>query len=123
MLAEFIQNLFDNGEVVFHHAPDLRVQDRANAIEELKSGFDSYCLGIAGSRIAFDASIALAAAEFVLWSCWFLVHRDSSADEVERKLSLPPPRTAAQHLSADLTFRYLAQLYRRALAMAHDDVL
>lgn len=124
MLVEFIQNLFDHGEAVFHRSPDVRAQDRANAIGELQSAFDSYCLRIAGPRIAFDAATALAAAEFVLWSCWFLVHRDSPAKEVERKLSPPPsPKTAAQHLCADLTFRYLAQIYRRAYALAQDDVL
>ena len=124
MLTEFIQNLLENGEVAFRFAPETAPADRTNALEVLKSAFDSYGLGIAGPPVAFDAATAVAAAEFVHWSCWFLVHRDSPAEEVERKLSpVASPKTVSQHLSADLTFRYLAQLYRRASALAVDDVL
>jgi hypothetical protein len=58
------------------------------------------------------------------WACWLLVHRDSPAAEVSQRLKLPAaPAAASQHLSADLTFRHLPQLHRRARAMSPDDVL
>src|SRR5262249_49689375 len=57
-------------------------------------------------------------------ACWFLVRRGAAPDEVERCLSLPPqPSSAAEHLSADLTFRFLAQVHGRARAICADDVL
>src|SRR5882724_6466626 len=122
MLSEFLESLFDDGAIVFREAPTSI--DKESAERVLARAFADYRLEVAGPMIEFDLPTARAAAEFVRWACWFLVHRDSSAEEVAARLKLPPaPTTAGQHLSVDLTFRHLPQLHRRARAMSPDDVL
>jgi hypothetical protein len=122
MLAEFLESLFDDGAIVFREAPPSVDKDSPDRV--LARAFADYRLAVAGPLIDFDAATARAAAEFVRWACWFLVHRDSSAEDVATRLKPPPaPTTAGQQLSADLTFRHLPQLYRRAKAMSPDDVL
>jgi hypothetical protein len=78
---------------------------------------------VAGPPLAFDADVALAAAEFVRQACWFLVHRGEPDEEVARRLTLPPPASDAQHLSADLVLRFLPGVQARAQALAPDDPL
>src|SRR5262245_41734121 len=122
MLSEFLESLFDDGDVVFRAPPQTSDKDSAERL--LARAFADYRLEVAGPLVEFDAPTAIAAAEFVQWACWFLVHRDSPAEEVTARLKLPPgPTTASQHLSADLTFRHLPQLHRRARATSPDDVL
>jgi MoxR-vWA-beta-propeller ternary system domain bpX4 len=122
MLSEFLESLFNDGDIVFCAAPQSADKDSADQV--LARAFAEYRLKVPGPLIEFDAPTALMAAEFVRWSCWFLVHRDSPATEVSQRLKLPPaPTTASQHLSADLTFRHLPQLHRRARALSPDDVL
>jgi hypothetical protein len=122
MLSEFLESLFDDGDVVFREPPQSSNKDSADQV--LARAFADYRLEVAGPLIDFDLPTALSAAEFVRRACWFLVHRDSPAREVAERLKLPPaPTTASQHLSADLTFRHLPQLHRRARALSPDDVL
>src|SRR5438034_2110674 len=102
MLSEFLESLFDDGDIVFRAAPPPPDWDTAQRV--LARAFGDYRLQVAGPLIEFDAPTARAAAEFMRWACWFLVHRDSPAEEVAARLKLPPaPTTAGQHLSADLT--------------------
>jgi MoxR-vWA-beta-propeller ternary system domain bpX4 len=124
VLIDFLQNLFGKGEVIFYSPPERAAGEQSDVISVLKRAFDSYSLEIAGPPIEFDAAAALSCSEFVHWACWFLLHRDSPADEVERRLQIPhQPTTAGQHLSADLTLRYLAPIHRRAMALSPADVL
>jgi hypothetical protein len=124
MLAPFLAKLWDQGEVVFEAAPQSPAPDREVASQLLAAAFADHGLEIAGPAIAFDSATALAAADFVHLACWFLLHRDSSAEEVRSRLSLPRrPANPAEHLSADLTLRYLPQLQRRARVLAADDIL
>src|SRR5882724_11760539 len=120
-LAEFLQSLFADGAVTFAARPVVAPPERG-AREWLERVHAAERLSVAGPPVAFDGDVALAAAEFVRWACWFVVNRDEPAAEVERLLAIPPePRTAAQHLSADLTFRYLPHVHRRARALSPDD--
>src|SRR5262245_34508425 len=122
MLTEFLESLFDDGDIVFREAPPPPSWDTVDRV--LARAFADYWLEIAGPLIDFDVPTARAAAEFMRWACWFLVHRDSPAAELSARLKLPPaPMTPSQHLSADLTFRHLPQLHRRASALSPDDVL
>jgi hypothetical protein len=124
MLADFLLDLFHTGEIVFRQAPESSTANSNEAKRVLEHAFAVYRLNIAGPIIDFDFDTALSAAEFVRLTCWFLVHRDASADEVSRRLMIPPrPSTASEHLSADLVLRYLPQLHRRAKLLAPDDVL
>jgi hypothetical protein len=83
-----------------------------------------YRLSVAGPPIDFDDKTALAASELVQQACWFLVSRDQPAEQLAKRLTLPgPPRSPAQHLSADLVLRFLPQVQRRAHALDPADPL
>lgn len=124
VFAEFLQRLLRDGSALLAAPPVLQDGDRAAATAVLAAAFADAVLDVAGPPLGFEASAALAAAEFVGRACWFLVSRSEPAEMVERALPLPPPppRPAA-HLSADLTLRFLPALHRRARALAVDDVL
>src|SRR5262249_30611522 len=123
-LAEFLPRLFDHGEVHFHQRPNPSDGDRESARAVLERAFASYCLDVAGPPVAFDAEIALAAAGVVQMGCWFLVNRNEPDEQVKQALQMPePPGSAGSHLSADLVFRYLAHVHRRARALEPSDVL
>lgn len=124
MLADFLMNLFDEGEVVFRSAPESPTADPIDAVNVLKKAFAVYRLDVAGPLIEFDRESALPAAEFVRWVCWFLLHRDSPSDEVQQRVVVPKrPDSASAHLSVDLVFRYLPQLHRRARILSPEDPL
>jgi hypothetical protein len=125
----FVRRLLDDGCAVLREPPpDLaapaRQGERAAVLELLAAAFADYRLDVAGELLPLDERAALAAAEFVGWSCWFLLHRQEPPEAVERCLALPrPPTTAAQHLSADLTLRFLPLVHRRARAVSACDPL
>lgn len=122
-LDDFLQQLFGSGEITFNEPPAQDPEAQLSASVLLKKVFAMVQLEIAGAPLAFDPAVALAAAEFVRQACWFLVHRGESEDELTRRLRMPLPHSAAQHLSADLTLRYLPAVQARAQAVAPDDPL
>jgi hypothetical protein len=72
--------------------------------------------------IAFDAAVACEAAELVRQACWSAVCHDEAADLIRGRFVMSrAPRSASQHLSADLTFRYLPQILGRARALGPSD--
>ena len=116
-LAEFLDLLFVEGRAAFSARP--APEERAPALVVLERAHTASRLDVAGPLLPFDADVALAAAEFVRLACWFLVNREEPTETLERLLIIPPePRLAAQHWAADLTFRYLPQLQRRARALS-----
>ena len=126
-LADFLQTLFDEGRIVLKGRPIPLESDHAPAaVARLEAAFDVHRLDVAGPPIAFDGSrSALAgggagpAVELVPW----LIGR-RSVETMERFLIWPrPPRTASEHLSADLTFRFLPQIQRRSRSIAPGDRL
>jgi len=123
-LVPFLQTLFTEGRIVLKGRPEPVEADRELALRELEAAFDVHRLDVAGTPIGFDAASALRASEIVRWSSWFLVNRSEPVQELERVLTLPrPPLTASEHLSADVTFRFLPQIYRRARSIAPGDRL
>lgn len=109
---EFLAELFDRGKIVFRAAP--RDRPSAVGVAVLAEAFEAYSLTIAGPRIAFDADIACAAAEFVRQAAWALVNRDDRMNDLAKRLKMPgSPLTPSHHLSADLTLRHLPQVLRR----------
>jgi hypothetical protein len=124
VFVSFLRRLLSEGSVALSAPPELRREDRGDATAVLAAAFADHALDIAGPAIAFDAPAALAAAECVAKACWFLVSRDENADAVGRAVALPPPENLpAAHLSADVALRFLPSVYRRARAIAPDDVL
>jgi hypothetical protein len=123
-LADFLDRLLTGGAAVLRGPPVPGPRDHALAAARLRAAHADCRLDLAGPPIDFDAPAALAAAEFVWRACWFLVQRGQEEREVERLLALPPaPRTAAEHLSADLTLRFLPAVHRRARQADAADVL
>jgi hypothetical protein len=119
--SHFLQDLFRDGSVVLSGPPLLGPPDAA-AVKLLASAYADHCLDVAGSPPPFDPNAAEAAARRVWCACWFLVHSGDGPEVVETALALPPT-DAAQHLSADLTLRFLPQVHRRARALAAADTL
>src|SRR5438105_4128461 len=110
-LAAFLDGLFTRGEV----ALDGPVAPDPAAADALRRAHDAAALDVAGPPIPFDPATALAAAELIADACWRLVSGDDPDDRRTPRFPLPrEPRTAAAHLSADLTLRYLPAVHRRA---------
>jgi hypothetical protein len=123
LFAEFLQRLFQDGDVVFPERPHP-ADEHPQARAVLEQAYATYQLDVAGPPLPFDAATALAAAELTCWACWFLFDRNQPENAVEERVRMPGvPCLPAQHLSADLVLRYLPQVYRRARARAPDDRL
>jgi MoxR-vWA-beta-propeller ternary system domain bpX4 len=123
-LGDFLQTLFEEGRIVLKGRPEPAEADRPAALRVLEAAFDLHRLDIAGPSIAFDAPSALTAAELVRRAGWFLVNRSESVREMGRALTMPrAPLTASEHLSTDVSFRFLPQVYRRARSIAPEDRL
>lgn len=127
-LAEFLELLFGEGRVVFREPPGPvdreSKEDRKAAGELLRRAFDEEIMELAGPPLAFEERVAIDAARWTRLACWFLVSRGDAPEVVEQALALPKtPGSAASHLSADLTFRFLPGVHRRARAIDSDDVV
>ena len=122
MFDDFLTQLFDEGKIVFRTAP--RDRPSASANDVLATAFEACSLAVAGSRIAFDAETARAAAELLRQASWALVNRDERMSDLVKRLKMPgSPLTPSQHLSADLTLRYLPQVLRRTRGLEPSDPL
>lgn len=120
--TDFLEGLLRDGSVVLRGPPAPASGDAASA-GLLASAYADHCLDLAGPPPPFDLAAAVAAAGRVWSACWFLLHHGDGPEIVEAALALPPPANAAQHMSADLTLRFLPQVHRRARALAAADPL
>jgi hypothetical protein len=121
---EFLTQLFDQGKIVFRSAIAPRDQPSPVAMKTLADAFENHSLAVAGPRIRFDPEIACAAAEFLRQASWALVNHDERMKDLEKRLMMPrSPSTSSEHLSADLTLRYLPQVLRRARGLDPSDPL
>ncbi len=129
--VDFLTELLAEGNARLTARPCFDNGSRAEASRVLAGAFAGYRLTIPGPLLDLDKDSALAAAELVWLASWYLLVRDAPPAEVEYTLrtacSFPSPKTgagkASQHLSVDLTLRYLPQLLQRARTVAPDDVL
>jgi hypothetical protein len=123
-LLTFLRRLWYEGRVLLHDRRGDSSQSIAGALDALAEAYGAYRLEVAGPPVPFDCETAIAAARFVHLSAWYLVRREGTEEELRRDLAMPTaPTQAAHHLSADLTLRYLPQIYSRARAHAPDDAL
>jgi hypothetical protein len=123
-LGSFVRELLSEGRVVLDGPPAVRAAERPEALRRLEEAHAEECLDLAGPPVPFDSAAALAAAELVWRACWFLVSHREPDSAVAEALSLPAGTpTPGQHLSADLTLRYLPQVWRRAAGRDAADVL
>jgi hypothetical protein len=122
--VSFLDRLLTDGTAVLSGPPVVAAVDRTAAVERLAAAHAVVRLEVPGPALPFDERAAVAAAEFLWRATWLLVHRGESVEELERSLVVPtPPRTAAEHLSADLVLRYLAVVHRRARSIDPTDML
>jgi MoxR-vWA-beta-propeller ternary system domain bpX4 len=123
-LSEFLDDLFESGCARLDQMPDASKAEREEAAPLLRRAFEDEMLDLSGPSLPFDESLAVFAAEWTRRACWFLMSRTEPGEVVEKALCLPPPpRYEGQDLAADLTFRYLPLLHRRARAFSPDDLL
>jgi hypothetical protein len=123
-LAEFLLPLLREGRAVVRANPPEPSGRPADVLAVLQEAYADYRLALAGPPLDFCADTALAAAELVRHASWFLADRGQTDEELEKALLMPrPPRSAAEHLSADLLLRFLPQLHRRARALDPADRL
>lgn len=123
-LADFLQHLFECGTITYREPPVSPLKEDREAVQLLERAFGVYRLHVAGPGIAFARETALAAAEVVRHAGWFLFSRQEPEAELDKRLVLPAlSATPADHLSADLTLRYLPTIHRRAYALAPADHL
>src|SRR5450755_584474 len=108
--TDFLHGLLLDGSAVLRGPPGLWASDAA-ASELLASAYADHCLDVAGPPPPFDPDAAASAAGRVWCACWFLLHRADEPDTVEKALVMTPPMNASQHLSADLTLRFLPQVH------------
>ena len=122
--TEFVRAVVVEGSARLREPPRLPADERASTLAVLEAAFRDHRREVAGPSIDFAPATALAACELTAWACWFLVHRDEAPADLERTLALPAaPRTASEHLSADVTFRLLPAVHRRAASLDPRDVL
>lgn len=120
LLAKFLRDVLQAGRLVVRGP--LPWQTDADAAPVLADAYQPYALQVAGPPIAFDRPTAVAAARVLYQAGWYLLNRNEPV--AASHLRMPAdPRTAAQHLSADLLLRYLPAVHRRARALRHDDEL
>ncbi len=121
---DFLTQLLDHGQIVFRSAKAPQDGPTEQDMAVLAEAFDTFALSVAGAPIAFDPPTACEAAELVRQSGWALVHREDRLADLKRRLKMTgPPRTASQHLSADLMLRYLPQILKRARGLDPSDPL
>jgi MoxR-vWA-beta-propeller ternary system domain bpX4 len=123
-LDEFLERLFGMGRVVFDGRPEPVAGTLERPVARLRAVFEIDRLDIAGPEILFDPRVALDAAEVVRQACWALVSRGERAEEMLMRVRMPGrPTTASHHLSADIIFRLLPEIYRRSRGIDPADPL
>ncbi len=121
---EFLIELIQEGKIVFRSAKAPRDPISPRAAAFLAESFNIHSSAVAGPPIEFDFEAASTSAEFLRQSSWALVNHDERMADLKKRLNMPgSPRTPSQHLSADLTLRYLPQVLKRARGLNPDDPL
>jgi hypothetical protein len=121
---EFLTQLLNEGRVVFRSNRAPRDRPRPEDIALLEEAFRAHSLSVAGPAVPFDPAIGFSAAELIRQASWALVNHDDRISHLEERLKMPiDPVTPAQHLSADLTLRYLPQILNRTRALDPGDPL
>jgi hypothetical protein len=112
---EFLSQLLYEGRVVFRTTRAPHDRPRPQDIALLEKAYLAHRLSVAGPDIPFDPAVAFSAAELIRQSSWALVNHGDRISHLKKCVTMPiAPVTPAHHLSADLTLRYLPQIFNRA---------
>jgi len=108
-----LQRVLVHGESAQTSAPVVAAEDRDEALPLLRAAHERRALSVAGPALPFAPESAWRAARLLAEACWKLVGESPPEP-------LPPIEvtraSAADHLSVDLSLRYLPTVYRRAAA-------
>lgn len=124
VFSEFLAALIHEGTIAF--GPEDAPRDRPTEYDTalLAEAYATFALGVAGPSIPFDARVAVEAAELVRQASWALVDRQERPASLRDRLRMTAkPLTPSEHLSADLTLRYLPGVIRRVRALDPSDPL
>jgi hypothetical protein len=125
MLATFLEQLFETGNVVLATARRLPAAE-ARAIDVLREEEEKCRHEFPGSAPVFDLDAGYWAARLLYRACQFFAARDLPVDAIREDLSerCPSERSwPAAIYSVDLTFRYVPDLHRLASGVATADPL
>lgn len=126
-ILDLTQALLYEGHLVLESRPSFTISTPVQTAEIqtlLREAFESFLLTIIGPPLEYRPKVGLEALRIVSEACWFLVSTDE--DPAELTEALTPSwklADASAILSADLLFRYLPAVHRRARAKSADDVL
>jgi hypothetical protein len=119
---EFLKQLLNEGRVVFRSTKAPSDRPRPQDIALLEQAYRANQLSVAGPSIPFDAAVGYSAAELIRQAAWALVSHDERVARLKQRLRMPiEPEAPSHHLSADLTLRYLPQIFNRARALDPTD--
>lgn len=124
-LTSFLEDLLASGQVTVAGQPGpFAAADLAAAAQLLGRLHAADALELPGAAPAFDAPVALWAAQFLYRAIQLALLRELDEAAVTELLAdFAGPATPEAAYSADLTFRYLPDLLRLAQGLAPDDVL
>jgi hypothetical protein len=123
-LADFLRLFLYEGRAVLRGPPEVPTEADPAAADVLRRAYAIHRLQVAGPPLDLDLPIARDAGALAHWACWLLVSHAEPEAEMERALTmLKRPRSAAEHLSADLVLRLLPSVHRRARAQSPADGL
>jgi len=124
-LSAFLRSLFEDGRARLPAYAPLDDSELRAADAELLEFERLARLETPGDAPGLDPEAARWAAVTLFRACQFVVHRDVPAEIVGRELSLacPSRRWPAVDYSADLTLRFLPELFTFARSAAENDPL
>lgn len=121
-LAIFLNDVLREGRLHLQAAPSDAEDLEALAV--LRRAHHTYVLSLAGPILPMDETTALAAGRLLQRAAWYFLNPNLRIEAPEKTLGMPTtPTTPEQHVSADLTLRFLPTLHRRAVALMQNDVL
>ncbi len=124
-LADFLQSLFAEGKVVANGKPDTFSRDELRAAEQLlRQYYSENVLEMPARAPAFHAEAALGGAQYLYNAVQLTINRDLDEVAVEQHLAgLPEPASPEIIYSADLTLRYLPELFTLAKGLSPLDIV
>jgi hypothetical protein len=109
--ATWLERVLRHGESVQTARPEYATADGHTVVPLLAAAHGRHALSAAGPPLPFVEPVAVGAAVLLAGACWRL----ASGEELPVTTSAAPT-SAADHLSADMVFRFLPAVYRRAKA-------
>ena len=124
-LTSFLQSLYAEGKVVATgELAAFEPDDRKAAEQVLQAFYRADALEMPGRAPGFHAEAALQAAIYLYNAVQLIIHRDLDEAAVETHLTgLPVPNTPEIIYAADLTLRYLPELFALAKGLSPQDIV